>query len=131
MMEGLPVIGLGLLVVLVIILSMFVSIELILKFDQVLSDWTRRVRTPRKAPQPEPSPAPDRNPDDVIAAIGLALHRHLSEAAATGSQVTSAASGAASSFGSASWASSGRAEIMSSRREMTSRYRRRGEERTR
>jgi hypothetical protein len=124
MMEGLPVIGLGLLVVLVIILSMFVSIELILKFDQVLRDWTHRVRTPQEAPQPEPPPEPDRNPDDVIAAIGLALHRHLSEAA-------TATSGAPSSFGSASWASSGRTEIMRSRRDMTSRDRRRGEERTR
>lgn len=131
MMEGLSVIGLGLLVVLVIILSMFVSIELILKFDQNLSDWTRRVRVFKKAPQPEPPPEPDRNPDGVIAAIGLALHRYLSEAAATGARVTSAGPGAVSSLGSTPWAASGRAEIMSSRREMTSRYRRQGEGRTR
>ena len=122
MMQGLPVIGLGILVVMAIIVSMFVAIELILKFDQTLRNWTERARGRPEAPPPEPPPQPDRNPDDVIAAIGLALHRHLSGAAATRSQALSAASG----LGSASWASSGRTEIMRSRRDMTSQYRRGG-----
>jgi hypothetical protein len=123
MMQGLPVIGLGLLVVLIIILSMFASIELILKFDQALRNRSKRARAPREAPQPEPSREPDGNSDDVIAAIGLALHRHLSERTAA----TSPASGAALGLGSAAWASAGRTDIMSTRRDMTSRYRRDGE----
>jgi len=124
MMQGLPVIGLGLLVVLLIILSMFAAIELILKFDYALTNRSKRARAPRKVAQPkEPSREPDGSSDDVIAAIGLALHQHLSERAVA----TSPASDAALGFGSPAWASAGRTEIMRTRHDMTNRYRRGGE----
>ena len=128
MAEGLPVIGMGLVVVLVIILSMFASIELILKFDQSLSKWAARGASPGTGPALEPSPE---SPEDskesrgsrsgVIAAIGLALHQHLSESA------TARNAPAERSSGAAAWASSGRTEIMRSRSDMTGRYRRDGE----
>ena len=121
------VIAAGLVVVLCIMASMFVLIEVILKVDQILKDRAERASARKEAreagaahgQEPEASPGGD----EVIAAIGLALHQHLSERAAA----TSPASGAALGFGSAAWASAGRTEIMRTRRDMTSRYRRDGE----
>jgi hypothetical protein len=116
MTEGLMVIAAGLLVVLCIMLSMFVFIEVILKFDQVLRDRSERASALSDATGAGSAPAVDseasRNGDEVIAAIGLALQKHLaggvlrSKTPSTGAGLTP-------------WASSGRMQIMAERQRVT------------
>jgi len=116
MSEGLMVIAAGLLVVLCIMLSMFVFIEAILKFDQVLRARAERASVPSEAVDAEPAPPADedasRNGGEVIAAIGLALRSHL---AGSARRSTPAGSGSAPT----AWASSGRLEIMTERQRVT------------
>lgn len=119
MAEGLTVIAAGLVVVLCIILSMFVFIEVILKFDQLLRAMAARASSrqeakPAKAmPATDPPTAPKSH--EVAAAIGLALQRHLGAGVALGPATGHAASG------STPWAWSGRLEIMSERQRVISR----------
>jgi hypothetical protein len=116
MTEGLMVIAAGLLVVLCIMLSMFVFIEVILKFDQFLRDRAERASVLSVATRAEPAPPRDseasRNGDEVIAAIGLALQKHL---AAGVLRNTATSSGSRPT----PWASSGRMGIMADRQRVT------------
>jgi Na+-transporting methylmalonyl-CoA/oxaloacetate decarboxylase gamma subunit len=118
MSEGLTVIAAGLLVVLCIILSMLLFIEVILKFDRVLSAREERASSLEEGTQPEAvtaGPPVLRKGDEVIAAIGLALHRHLS------TRIAPSRSAAQGGSGPAPWASSGRLRIMMERQRVTSR----------
>ncbi len=116
MTEGLMVIAAGLLVVLCIMLSMFVFIEVILKFDQVLTGRAERASLLSDAARVDPAPPMDseasRNGDEVIAAIGLALQHHLA-----GSALRDTATSTGS--GPTPWASSGRLRIMAERQRVT------------
>jgi Na+-transporting methylmalonyl-CoA/oxaloacetate decarboxylase gamma subunit len=118
MAEGLTVIAAGLVVVLCIMLSMFVFIEVILKFDQVLKNRAERASSRQQAKHAEG--AAEANPeasgkgDEVIAAIGLALQKHFA-AGALRNSATSTGSGPTP------WASSGRLGIMAERQRLTSR----------
>ena len=118
MAEGLTVIAAGLLVVLCIMLSMFLFIEVIFKFDQILSDRTERASSRQQAKQAEAAAAADpeasRKGDEVIAAIGLALQKHFA-AGALRSAATPTGSGPTP------WASSGRLGIMTERQRVTRR----------
>jgi hypothetical protein len=119
MTEGLTVILAGLMVVLAMMLSMFVFIEVLLKFDQILRDRAERAASRLRAEQeqaaePEEPKAPGEG-DEVIAAIGLALQKHL----ARGVAARSAARG--TDAGPTPWASSGRLGIMTERQRVTSR----------
>jgi Na+-transporting methylmalonyl-CoA/oxaloacetate decarboxylase gamma subunit len=118
MSEGLTVIVAGLLVVLCIMASMFLFIEVILKFDGILTRRAERTSAPSEATQPDPAPAPgaSREKLEVIAAIGLALQRHLA-----GAGLPSAATHRGP--GPTPWASSGRMGIMAERQRVTSRRR--------
>jgi len=114
MAEGLTVIAAGLVVVLCIMASMFVLIEVILKLDQFLTGRAERAR----APQPtEPTVASEKSGegDEVIAAIGLALQRHLAGGVASRGPAASRGSGPNA------WASSGRLGIMTERQRVTTR----------
>jgi len=117
MAEGLTVIAAGLMVVLCIMLSMFVFIEVILKFDQVLRNRAERASASPGEKHADPDPAADsdasRKGDEVIAAIGLALQKHFA-AGALRSAATPTGSGPTP------WASSGRLEIMAERQRVTS-----------
>jgi hypothetical protein len=119
MAEGLTVIAAGLLVVLCIMLSMFVFIEVILKFDQILRDRAERASAARAAEEAKAVPAADpetsRSNDEVIAAIGLALQRHIAGG------VAFRASAVSPGAGPTPWASSGRIGIMTERQRVTSR----------
>jgi hypothetical protein len=119
MAQGLTVIAAGLLVVLCIMLSMFVFIEVILKFDQILKVRAERASSSREAEQAEKSPAADpgasRKGDEVIAAIGLALQRHMAGGLASRNAAASRGSGPTA------WAASGRLGIMTERQRVTSR----------
>jgi Na+-transporting methylmalonyl-CoA/oxaloacetate decarboxylase gamma subunit len=116
MAEGLTVIAAGIVVVLCIMASMFVFIELILKFDQILRARAERASAPEAV---EPAGAADAEAseagDEVIAAIGLALQKHF--AARTGVRSAAASGGS----GPTPWASSGRQRIMSERQRVTTR----------
>jgi len=116
MTEGLMVIAAGLLVVLCIMLSMFVFIEVILKFDQVLRDRAERASVLSEATRADSAPPADseasRNGDEVIAAIGLALQKHLA-----GGVLRNTATSTGS--GPTPWASSGRMGIMADRQRVT------------
>ena len=118
MAEGLMVIAAGLLVVLCIMLSMFLFIEVVIKLDQVLRDRAERASAPSGSTDAGPAPAADseapRNGDEVIAAIGLALQKHLA-----GGVLRNAATSAGS--GPTPWASSGRVGIMTERQRVTGR----------
>ena len=117
MTEGLTVIAAGLIVVLCIMASMFVFIEVLLKFDQVLQNRAERASAPPAAKHAE-SPAGDaeasRKRDEVIAAIGLALQKH---SAAGAFRRVAAGTGS----GPTPWASSGRQGIMAERQRVTGR----------
>ena len=118
MAEGFTVIAAGLIVVLCIMLSMFVFIEVILKFDKLLRNRAERAISRQQAKQAEVAAAADpeasRKGDEVIAAIGLALQKHF----AAGALRSSAAS---TGSGPTPWASSGRLGIMAERQRVTSR----------
>ena len=115
MAEGLTVIAAGLVVVLCIMVSMFVFIEVILKFDKLLRNRAERASSRQQAKQAAAAdPEASRKGDEVIAAIGLALQKHF----AAGALRSSAAS---TGSGPTPWASSGRLEIMAERQRVTSR----------
>ena len=115
MAEGLTVIAAGLIVVLCIMASMFIFIEILLKLDQVSKDRAARASAP---PVVADSAAEDaevsRKREEVIAAIGLALHKH-SAAGARRKAPTGTGSGPTP------WASSGRLGIMNDRQRVTGR----------
>jgi len=121
MAEGLTVIAAGLLVVLLIILSMFAFIELILKFDQVLRDRADRARAREEARKQKAiaTTAPEREEtlrrDELMAAIGVALHQHLTR------RFASRGAAGVTGVGPTPWASSGRLGIMTERQRVTSR----------
>jgi hypothetical protein len=119
MAEGFTVIAAGLLVVLCMILSMFVFIEVILKFDQLLRNREERARSSLEAHNAEAAPTADpegsRAGDEVIAAIGLALHRQIAGRVVSRDTVTSRGPEPTP------WASSGRLAIMTERQRLTSR----------
>jgi hypothetical protein len=119
MAEGLTVIAAGLVVVLCMMLSMFVFIEALLKFDQILRDRAERASSRQQAKQEEAAAAADpeasRKGDEVIAAIGLALQKHMAGGVASRSAARSAGAGPTP------WASSGRLGIMTERQRVTSR----------
>ncbi len=117
MAEGLTVIAAGLLVVLCIMLSMFLLIEVILKFDQLLRARADRASSPQEVKDAEAATdsEPSRNRDEVIAAIGLALQRHVAGGVVSRDAATSPGSGPTP------WASSGRVAIMTERQRVTSR----------
>lgn len=119
MTEGLTVIAAGLMVVLCMMLSMFVLIEVLLKFDQILRDRAERASSRQGAEQQEAAAAAEPEDsgkgDEVIAAIGLALQKHLAGAGAARSAARS--TGAEPT----PWASSGRLGIMTERQRVTSR----------
>jgi len=119
MVEGLTVIAAGLVVVLCIMLSMFLFIEVIFKFDQILSDRTERASSRQQEKQAEAAAAADpeasRKGDEVIAAIGLALQKHIAGGAAFRSAARSTGAGPTP------WASSGRLGIMTERQRVTRR----------
>jgi Na+-transporting methylmalonyl-CoA/oxaloacetate decarboxylase gamma subunit len=116
MAEGLTVIAAGLVVVLCIMLSMFLFIEVILKFDQILRDRTERASSRQQAKQAAAAdPEASRKGDEVIAAIGLALQKHIAGGAAFRSAARSTGTGPTP------WASSGRLGIMTERQRVTSR----------
>jgi hypothetical protein len=117
MAQGLTVIAAGLLVVLCIMASMFVFIEVLLKFDQVLQNRAERASAPPAAKHAEPAAGDaeaSRNQDEVIAAIGLALQKH---SAAGAFRRVAAGTGS----GPTPWASSGRLGIMAERQRVTGR----------
>ena len=118
MAEGLTVIAAGLVVVLCIMVSMFVFIEVILKFDQVLRGRAERASSRQQAKQAEMAaevdPEASRKGDEAIAAIGLALQKHFA-AGASRNPASSTGSGPTP------WASSGRLGIMAERQRLTSR----------
>jgi hypothetical protein len=114
MAEGLTVIAAGLVVVLGIMASMFVLIEVILKFDQLLRDRAERALSPESAEPAVASEAPAEG-GEVIAAIGLALQKHLAGRAASRRPAVSRDSGPSA------WASSGRLGIMTERQRVTTR----------
>ena len=114
MAEGLTVIAAGLVVVLCIMVSMFVFIEVILKFDQVLRGRAERASSRQQAKQAEVDPEASQKGDEVIAAIGLALQKHFA-AGISRNPATSTGSGPTP------WASSGRLGIMAERQRLTSR----------
>jgi hypothetical protein len=116
MAEGLTVIAAGLVVVLCIMLSMFIFIEVILKFDQVLRNRAERASAPAAVEPVEAAPDAEtsRREDAVIAAIGLALQKHI---AAGGHRKVAAGS----ESGPSAWASSGRLGIMAERQRVTGR----------
>ena len=109
----------GLVVVLCIMVSMFVFIEVILKFDKLLRNRAERAISRQQAKQAEVAAAVDpetsRKGDDVIAAIGLALQQHLARRVAP--RTAAAGTGA----GPTPWASSGRLGIMTERQRVTTR----------
>ena len=117
MAEGLTVIAAGLIVVLCIMLSMFIFIEVLLKFDEIVKNRAERA-TPPPAEKPAAAAAEvaetSRKGDEVIAAIGLALQKHGAAAA-----MRRVAAGTGS--GPTPWASSGRLGIMAERQRLTSR----------
>jgi hypothetical protein len=115
MSDGLTVIAAGLIVVLCIMASMLILIEVILKLDQMLKRRAERGSGPAQEAQatPAPDPGASRKKDEVIAAIGLALQRHLA-----GAGLRSAATQAGP--GPTPWASSGRLGIMAGRQRVTS-----------
>jgi ABC-type protease/lipase transport system fused ATPase/permease subunit len=119
MAEGLTVIAAGLLVVLCIILAMFAFIEVILKLDQVLRNRTERARAREEARANQAASTPEVEASarqaEVTAAIGLALHLHLSRGVAMRSTAAKTGSGPTT------WASSGRLGIMTERQRLTSR----------
>jgi hypothetical protein len=119
MVEGLTVIAAGILVVLCIILSMFVFIEVILKFDQILRAMAERASSRQETEQAKATPATDprtsQKSNEVIAAIGLALQKHV------GGGVVPQGSAVSTASGPTPWASSGRMGIMSERQRVTSR----------
>jgi hypothetical protein len=102
-------------VVLGIMLSMFLFIEMILKFDQILRDRTERASSRQQAKQAAADPEASRKGDEVIAAIGLALQKHIAGGAAFRSAARSTGTGPTP------WASSGRLGIMTERQRVTSR----------
>ena len=115
MAEGFTVIAAGLIVVLCIMLSMFVFIEVILKFDKLLRNRAERASSRQQAKQAAAAdPEAFRKGDEVIAAIGLALQKHFA-AGALRNPATSTGSGPTP------WASSGRLGIMAERQRVTSR----------
>ena len=117
MAEGLTVIAAGLMVVFCIMLTMFVFIEVLLKFDRVLKNRLDRA-SPRPVAKHADAAAGDavasRKRDEVIAAIGLALQKH-SAAGAFRSAAT------ATGLGPPPGASSGRLGIMAERQRLTGR----------
>jgi hypothetical protein len=117
MTEGLTVIAAGLLVVLCIMASMFIFIEVLLKFDKILKNRAELASAP-PAERPAAAAARDaetsRKGDEVIAAIGLALQKHSAAAA-----MRRVAAGTGS--GPTPWASSGRLGIMADRQRVTGR----------
>jgi Na+-transporting methylmalonyl-CoA/oxaloacetate decarboxylase gamma subunit len=119
MAEGLTVIAAGLVVVLCIMLSMFVFIEVILKFDQILRNRAERAissqETERAGASPAADPEASRNGDEVIAAIGLALQKHIAAGVVSRNAATSGG------LGPTPWASSGRLGIMTERQRVTTR----------
>jgi hypothetical protein len=119
MAQGLTVIAAGLLVVLCIMASMFVFIEVILKLDQVLRDRAERASSPEPAQPAKAAPGVDpeasRGGGEVIAAIGVALQRHMAGGLASRNAAASEGSGPTA------WASSGRLGIMTERQRVTSR----------
>ena len=117
MAEGLTVIAAGLIVVLCIMLSMFIFIEVLLKFDQVLKNRAERASAPPAEKPAEPATGDaevSRKRDEVIAAIGLALQKH---GAAAATRRVAAGTGS----GPTPWASSGRLGIMAERQRVTGR----------
>lgn len=116
MSEGLTVIAAGIVVVLCIMASMFIFIELVLKFDQILRARAERASVPEGVePAGAADPEASRAGDEVIAAIGLALQKHFAARVGFRSAATSGGSGPTP------WASSGRLRIMSERQRVTSR----------
>jgi len=118
MAEGLTVIAAGLMVVLCIMASMFVFIEVLLKFDQVSKNRAERASAPPAAKHAEPAAGDaeaSEKRDEVIAAIGLALQKH--SAAGAFRRVAAAGTGS----GPTPWASSGRLGIMAERQRVTGR----------
>jgi len=118
MAEGLTVIAAGLVVVLCMMLSMFVFIEALLKFDQILRDRAERASSRQQAKREEAAaaePEASSKGDEVIAAIGLALQKHLAGGVAFRSAARSTGAGPTP------WASSGRLGIMTERQRVTSR----------
>jgi Na+-transporting methylmalonyl-CoA/oxaloacetate decarboxylase gamma subunit len=119
MVEGLTVIAVGLLVVLCIILTMFAFIEVILKFDQVSRNRTERARKREQARKEQAAPAPEPEAslrrDELMAAIGFALHQHLTRGRARRSAAATPSSAPTP------WVSSGRLGIMTERQRTTSR----------
>ena len=106
----------GIVVVLCIMASMFVFIELLLRFDQILRARTERASAPEAVePAGEADPEAAGAGDEVIAAIGLALQEHF--AARVGFRSAATSGGA----GPTPWASSGRLRIMSERQRVTTR----------
>ena len=117
MAEGLTVIAAGLMVVLCIMASMFIFIEVLLKFDQVLKNRAERASAASKEKPAEPAAGAaeaSRKREEVIAAIGLALQKHSAAAA-----MRRVAAGTGS--GPTPWASSGRQGIMAERQRVTGR----------
>jgi hypothetical protein len=116
MSDGLTVIAAGLMVVLCIMASMFIFIEVLLTFDNILKRRAERASAPAEATQLAAAPDAEasRKKDEVIAAIGLALQRHLA-----GAGLRSAAT--KTGPGPTPWASSGRMGIMAERQRVTSR----------
>jgi len=116
------VIAAGLVVVLCMMFSTFLFIELMLKFDQILRDRAGRASSRRQAKQAKQAeaaaakdPEASRRGDEVIAAIGLALQKHIAGGAAFRSPARSTGAGPTP------WASSGRLGIMTERQRVTSR----------
>jgi hypothetical protein len=113
----LTVIAAGLLVVLCIMLSMFIFIEALLKFDEILKNRAERASSPpveKLATAAAEDLETSRKEDEVIAAIGLALQKHSAAAA-----MRRVAAGTGS--GPTPWASSGRQGIMAERQRVTGR----------
>jgi hypothetical protein len=99
--------------------SMFVLIEGILKFDQILRERAERASSRLEVGEAPAAgtaePVASRSGDEVIAAIGLALQRHMGGGRAARAATSSRGSGPSA------WASSGRLGIMTERQRVTSR----------
>jgi hypothetical protein len=87
----------------------------ILKLDRLLADRAERARSAEPA-APEVDPKASREGGEVIAAIGLALQKHLAGAVAS-------RRAASRPSGPTAWASSGRLGIMTERQRVTTRRR--------
>jgi hypothetical protein len=110
MSQGLIYISTGVLVVLVILVSLVLSVELIVRYDNFMRDRARR----RKA-EAKKEPDPSKVPAEVVAAIGMGLHQYFLEQSAPGPALV------VDRRKTSAWSASGRADIMAERRSVTGR----------